>query len=208
MREKYTSPSERDIIHEWSLGIHMKLGYTPLYRKEPIDHQNYQWRLLNSQIGPNNLQQGFKLFADYLNIYRGSLCNREVTAYFIFFSYGDRQTITSLLRKLKQQSRDQIKNRKLEMINSLKALGDFVVDLKWDFTSWVPLVSKMLPSDVCKITKKGFIFDVMQYFHLSLRYSGSGLACCIFCPAFGYCKFQTLVKITFFFFGTFCKILM
>ena len=41
------------------------------------------------------------------------------------------------------------------MIASLKALGDFVVDLKWDFTSWVPLVSKMLPSDVCKITKKG-----------------------------------------------------
>jgi hypothetical protein len=41
------------------------------------------------------------------------------------------------------------------MLASLKALGDFVVDLKWDFTSWVPLVSKMLPSDVCKITKKG-----------------------------------------------------
>lgn len=70
-------------------------------------------------------------------------------------SYGERQTISSLLRKLKQQSRDQIKNRKPEMIASLKALGDFVVDLKWDFTSWVPLVSKMLPSDVCKITKKG-----------------------------------------------------
>jgi hypothetical protein len=41
------------------------------------------------------------------------------------------------------------------MLASLKALGDFVVDLKWDFTSWVPLVSKMLPSDICKITKKG-----------------------------------------------------
>ena len=48
-----------------------------------------------------------------------------------------------------------IQRRTPEMLASLTALGDFVVDLKWDFTSWVPLVSKMLPSDVCKITKKG-----------------------------------------------------
>eukprot|EP00095_Tigriopus_kingsejongensis_P003931 maker-scaffold1649_size32179-snap-gene-0.7 protein:Tk03931 transcript:maker-scaffold1649_size32179-snap-gene-0.7-mRNA-1 annotation:"ankyrin repeat domain-containing protein 13c-like isoform x2" len=41
------------------------------------------------------------------------------------------------------------------MIAALKGLGDYVVDLKWDFTSWIPLVSKMLPSDICKITKKG-----------------------------------------------------
>ena len=34
-------------------------------------------------------------------------------------------------------------------------LGDFVVDLKWDFTSWLPLVSRILPSDICKISKKG-----------------------------------------------------
>ena len=41
------------------------------------------------------------------------------------------------------------------MIASLKNLGDFVVDLKWDFTSWLPLVSRILPSDICKISKKG-----------------------------------------------------
>ncbi len=71
------------------------------------------------------------------------------------FSYGDRQTISLLLRKLKQQAKDQLHSRKPDMIESLKKLGDFVVDLKWDFTSWIPLVSKMLPSDICKITKKG-----------------------------------------------------
>jgi len=70
-------------------------------------------------------------------------------------SYGNRQTIASLLRKLKQQSRDKMKSRKPEMIASLKNLGDFVVDLKWDFTSWLPLVSRILPSDICKISKKG-----------------------------------------------------
>ena len=41
------------------------------------------------------------------------------------------------------------------MVESLRRLGDFVVDLKWDFSSWIPLVSRMLPSDICKISKKG-----------------------------------------------------
>ena len=76
---------------------------------------------------------------------------------YIFFSYGSRQTIAALLRKLKQQSRDKMKSRKAEMIESLKKLGDFVVDLKWDFNSWLPLVSRILPSDICKISKKGKI---------------------------------------------------
>ena len=75
----------------------------------------------------------------------------------LFFSYGSRQTIAALLRKLKQQSRDKMKSRKAEMIESLKKLGDFVVDLKWDFNSWLPLVSRILPSDICKISKKGNI---------------------------------------------------
>lgn len=34
-------------------------------------------------------------------------------------------------------------------------MGDFYMELKWDFQSWVPLVSRILPSDLCKIHKKG-----------------------------------------------------
>jgi hypothetical protein len=73
----------------------------------------------------------------------------------IFYSYGERQVIACLLRKLQHQSKEQLRQRKPEMIASLKKLGDFVVDLKWDFTSWLPLVSRILPSDICKISKKG-----------------------------------------------------
>ena len=78
-------------------------------------------------------------------------CNVAV----VCFSYGDRQTISLLLRKLKQQAKEKLKSRKPEMVESLRKLGDFVVDLKWDFSSWIPLVSRMLPSDICKISKKG-----------------------------------------------------
>ena len=77
------------------------------------------------------------------------------TKVLVIFSFGDRQMIACLLRKLQHQSKEQLKQRKPEMIKSLKNLGDFVVDLKWDFTSWLPLVSRILPSDICKISKKG-----------------------------------------------------
>ncbi|KAL5016839.1 hypothetical protein ScPMuIL_006428 [Solemya velum] len=70
-------------------------------------------------------------------------------------SYGDRQTILSLLRKLKQQSRDALEDRRPSLIEALKDIGDFYLELKWDFHSWVPLVSRILPSDICKIYKKG-----------------------------------------------------
>ena len=46
---------------------------------------------------------------------------------------------------------------------SLKKLGDFVVDLKWDFNSWLPLVSRILPSDICKISKKGINIYINVY---------------------------------------------
>ena len=70
-------------------------------------------------------------------------------------SYGDRQTISSLLRRLKQQARGEMETRRPEMIAGLRKLGDFSLELKWDFSSWVPLVSRILPSDICKISKKG-----------------------------------------------------
>ena len=41
------------------------------------------------------------------------------------------------------------------MIEALRNLGDFCLELKWDFSSWVPLVSRILPSDICRISKKG-----------------------------------------------------
>ncbi|KAG8222152.1 hypothetical protein J437_LFUL000734 [Ladona fulva] len=70
-------------------------------------------------------------------------------------SYGDRETITSLLRKLKQQSRDQMEGRRPNLVEALRRMGDFYMELKWDFQSWVPFLSRILPSDVCRISKRG-----------------------------------------------------
>lgn len=70
-------------------------------------------------------------------------------------SYGDRQTISSLVRKLKSQAHEQMEVRRPNLINALTQIQDFYMELKWDFHSWVPLVSRILPSDVCKIYKSG-----------------------------------------------------
>ncbi|XP_075229573.1 ankyrin repeat domain-containing protein 13C-A [Lycorma delicatula] len=70
-------------------------------------------------------------------------------------SYGDRQTISSLVRKLKQQAREQMEERRPNLVAALNQMGDFYMELKWDFQSWVPIVSRILPSDICRIHKRG-----------------------------------------------------
>uniref|UniRef100_A0A3B4GD64 Ankyrin repeat domain-containing protein 13C-like n=1 Tax=Pundamilia nyererei TaxID=303518 RepID=A0A3B4GD64_9CICH len=70
-------------------------------------------------------------------------------------SYGDRQMITAILRKLKQQSRESVEDKRPKLLKALRELGDFYLELHWDFQSWVPLLSRMLPSDACKIYKQG-----------------------------------------------------
>uniref|UniRef100_H3CYR9 Ankyrin repeat domain 13C n=1 Tax=Tetraodon nigroviridis TaxID=99883 RepID=H3CYR9_TETNG len=71
-------------------------------------------------------------------------------------SYGDRQMITALLRKLKQQSRENVEEKRPKLLKALRELGDFYLELHWDFQSWaVPLLSRILPSDACKIYKQG-----------------------------------------------------
>lgn len=45
--------------------------------------------------------------------------------------------------------------RRPNLVEALNQIDDFYMELKWDFQSWVPLVSRILPSDICKIYKSG-----------------------------------------------------
>ncbi|XP_053325266.1 ankyrin repeat domain-containing protein 13A [Spea bombifrons] len=42
-----------------------------------------------------------------------------------------------------------------ELLTKTLEASDFYVEMKWEFTSWVPLLSRVCPSDVCRIWKSG-----------------------------------------------------
>lgn len=42
-----------------------------------------------------------------------------------------------------------------ELLQKILETPDFYVQMKWEFTSWVPLVSRICPNDVCRIWKSG-----------------------------------------------------
>ena len=48
----------------------------------------------------------------------------------ILFSYGNRDVITMLLLKLRNQNKEQLKARRPGMAKALKKLGDYVIDLR------------------------------------------------------------------------------
>ena len=43
---------------------------------------------------------------------------------------------------------------KPKLLASVQKLPDFYLELKWEFSSWVPLLSRVLPGDTCRLYKK------------------------------------------------------
>lgn len=70
-------------------------------------------------------------------------------------SFGNRDLIRVTLEKFEKEVEKIVDEAKPKVIDALTEMDDFRVEVKWDFESWIPFVSRFLPSDLCKIRKKG-----------------------------------------------------
>lgn len=70
-------------------------------------------------------------------------------------SLGDRPIAEQLLARLDQHMQTEVAAKSSKFFNAVTGIQDCWVEMDWDVHSWVPLVSRVLPSDTIQIWKKG-----------------------------------------------------
>nr|UEC49173.1 ankrd [Hofstenia miamia] len=145
-------------LHRYAFENNVK-ALSELLGSETISEKtlNYKDKFGNTAIHLA-LILGHKECVELLLQHKASIkeCNKEGwTPLSEAVSYGDRDIIRSVIERLREESKNNFDQRRLKIAQNLKNIPDFYLEAKWDFHTWVPLLSRFLPNDVCKIYKKG-----------------------------------------------------
>uniref|UniRef100_A0A2K6T6D7 Ankyrin repeat domain 13A n=1 Tax=Saimiri boliviensis boliviensis TaxID=39432 RepID=A0A2K6T6D7_SAIBB len=70
-------------------------------------------------------------------------------------STGDPEMVYTVLQHRDYHNTSMALEGVPELLQKILEAPDFYVQMRWEFTSWVPLVSRICPNDVCRIWKSG-----------------------------------------------------
>lgn len=66
--------------------------------------------------------------------------------------------VSSLVRKFRQQSREQMEERRPNLVEALNRINDFYMELKWDFHSW-GIYKINLITQICHL----YLYNILQF---------------------------------------------
>lgn len=112
-------------------------GRTPLHLSVTLGHLESTKVLLRYRANANAENKGY-----------WSVLHEAV-------STGDPELVQIVLKHRDYQRYSKRTVGVPELLQKLKESPDFYVEMKWEFTSWVPLVSRMCPSDTYRVYKSG-----------------------------------------------------
>uniref|UniRef100_A0A5F9D4H3 Ankyrin repeat domain 13B n=1 Tax=Oryctolagus cuniculus TaxID=9986 RepID=A0A5F9D4H3_RABIT len=136
------------VLFLFSHGLHLQLlqvdieqldprGRTPLHLATTLGHLECARVLLahGADVGREN-RSGWTVLQE-------AVSTRDLELVQLVLRYRDYQRVVKRLAGIPV------------LLEKLRKAQDFYVEMKWEFTSWVPLVSKICPSDTYKVWKSG-----------------------------------------------------